>query len=290
MDTFFKNYPLVQYGNTVANTVAVNIMSKIAFQKKLQQNFEVFHPYTIQEGDRADTIAYLYYGDSGYDWIVYYSNNIVDPYHDWYMDTNTFNNFVASKYGSLTKSKTKIKFFRSNYISDDSMISLAAYDALSANQKRFWRGVTGMDDTLIRYERKKEDIIFNTNTVKQLSISIVGNTQFSTNEYVIQKSGLITVGSAEVTFANSSVCIINNVLGTISTTNNLEGTESGANATVSSVTTVSTSIPADIQSYFEEISFYEYENELNEQKKNIKLLDIAYVSAIEQEFKDLLSS
>ena len=290
MDTFFKNYPLIQYGNTVANTVSVNLMSKIAFQKKLQQNFEVFHPYTIQEGDRADTIAYLYYGDSGYDWIVYYSNNIVDPYHDWYMDTNTFNQFVADKYGSLTKARTKIKFFRSNYVTDDSMISTAAYQALTSNQKRFWRGVNGIDNNIIRYERKKEDIIFNTNAVKQLSISLVGNTQFTTNEYVIQKSGMITVGSAEVTFANSSVCIINNVLGTISTSNNLEGSESGANATVSSVTTLSTSIPADIQSYFVETTFYEYESELNEQKKNIRLIDVAYVGAIEQEFKDLLSS
>ena len=290
MDTFFKNYPLIQYGNTVANTVSVNLMSKIAFQKKIQQNFEVFHPYTIQEGDRADTIAYLYYGDSGYDWIVYYSNNIVDPYHDWYMDTNTFNQFVADKYGSLTKARTKIKFFRSNYSTDDSMISTAAYQALSSNQKRFWRGVNGIDNNIIRYERKKEDIIFNTNAVKQLSISLVGNTQFTTNEYVIQKSGMITVGSAEVTFANSSVCIINNILGTISTSNNLEGSESGANATVSSVTTLSTSIPADIQSYFAETTFYEYESELNEQKKNIRLIDVAYVGAIEQEFKDLISS
>ena len=290
MDTFFKNYPLIQYGNTVANTVSVNLMSKIAFQKKIQQNFEVFHPYTIQEGDRADTIAYLYYGDSGYDWIVYYSNNIVDPYHDWYMDTNTFNQFVADKYGSLTKARTKIKFFRSNYSTDDSMISTAAYQALSSNQKRFWRGVNGIDNNIIRYERKKEDIIFNTNAVKQLSISLVGNTQFTTNEYVIQKSGMITVGSAEVTFANSSVCIINNILGTISTSNNLEGSESGANATVSSVTTLSTSIPADIQSYFVETTFYEYESELNEQKKNIRLIDVAYVGAIEQEFKDLISS
>ena len=290
MDTFFKNYPLVQYGNTVANTVAVNLMSKIAFQKKLQQNFEIFHPYTIQEGDRADTIAYLYYGDSGYDWLVYYCNNIVDPYYDWYMDTNTFNQYITSKYGSITASKTKIKFFRSNYLNDDSMISPAAYQALSSSQKRFWRGVTGMDNTIIRYERKKEDVIFNTNMVKQLSISLVGNTQFTTNEYVIQRSGLITVGSAEVSFANSTVCIINNVLGTISTSNNLEGSQSGANATVSSVNTLSTSIAADIQSYFEDVSFYEYENELNEQKKNIKLIDVAYVGAIEQEFKDLLSS
>jgi Base plate wedge protein 53 len=290
MDTFFKNYPLVQYGNTVANTVSVNIMSKIAFQKKLQQNFEAFHPYTIQEGDRADTIAYLYYGDSGYDWIVYYSNNIVDPYYDWYMSSTTFNNFMDKKYGSITNAKRKIKFYRSNYVFDDSMISPAAYNALSSNQKRFWRGVNSTDNMIIRYERKKEDIQFNTNAVKQLSITLVGNTQFKLNEYVIQKSGLLTIGSAEVTFANSTVCIINDIAGSITTANNLEGVESGANATVSTVNTISTSIASDIQSYFEPVSFYDYESDLNEQKKNIKLIDSAYVGAIEQEFKDLMSS
>ena len=79
MDNYFKHFPLVQYGNSVANTVAVNLFAKIAFQKNFQLNYEVFHPYTIKEGDRPDTIAYLYYGDSGYDWLVYFSNNIVDP-------------------------------------------------------------------------------------------------------------------------------------------------------------------------------------------------------------------
>ena len=76
----------------------------------------------------------------------------------------------------------------------------------------------------------------------------------------------------------------------MTTANNLKGGDSLANATVSSVNTLTTSISADIQSYFESANFYDYENELNEQKKNIKLIDVAYVSAIEREFKQLLSS
>ena len=155
MDNFFKHYPLIRYGNNVSNTVAVNIFAKIAFQKSIQQNFETFHPYTVQEGDRADTIALLYYGDSGYDWLVYMSNNIVDPYHDWYMDSNSFNRFIAEKYQSLTDAQRKTKFFRSNYVSDDSMITTAAYDALSANQKRFWFPISVINNNVIRYERKK---------------------------------------------------------------------------------------------------------------------------------------
>ena len=290
MDNFFKHYPLVRYGNTFSNTVSVNILAKIAFQKNLQQNFEIFHPYTIREGDRADIIANKYYGDSGYDWLVYYSNNVVDPYYDWYMDGESFKRYITDKYGSLTVANRNIKFFRSNYVSDDSMITTAAYAALSANQKRFWAPVTAMNNNVIRYERKKEDIIFQTNRVQQLSISLVGNTSFTTNEYVYQTSGGVTVSSGTVTYSNSSISIISNVGGTLSTSNNLKGGDSGANAPVSSITTLSTSIGADIQSYFESVSYFDYETELNEQKKNIKLIDVSYVSAIEREFKQLLSS
>lgn len=290
MDNFFKHYPLVQYGNTVSNTVAVNILAKIAFQKTIQQNFEVFHPYTIQEGDRADTIAYLYYGDSGYDWLVYYSNNVVDPYYDWYMDINSLNRFIADKYQSLTNARRKIKFFRSNYIADDSMISPAAYNALSANQKRFWTPINGINNNIIRYERKKEEVIFQTNKTQQLNVSLVGNTSFTADEYVFQQNAGVTVGSATVIFSNSSVCIVSNVIGTLSTSYNLKGGDSAANATVSAVNTLSTSISSDIQSYFEGVSFFDYENELNEKKKNIRLIDLAYVQSIEQEFKSLMSS
>ena len=290
MDNFFKHYPLVQYGNTVSNTVAVNILAKIAFQKTIQQNFEVFHSYTIQEGDRADTIAYLYYGNSGYDWLVYYSNNIVDPYYDWYMDGNSLKRFIADKYQSLTNARRKIKFFRSNYVTDDSMISPAAYNSLSANQKRFWTPVNGINNNIIRYERKKEEVIFQTNKTQQLNVSLVGNTSFTAEEYVFQQNAGVTVGSATVNFSNSTVCIVSNVIGTLSTTYSLKGGDSTANATVSAVNTLSTSISSDIQSYFEGVSFFDYENELNEKKKNIRLIDLAYVQSIEQEFKSLMSS
>jgi len=290
MDNFFKHFPLIRYGNNVSNTVSVNLMAKIAFQKAIQQNYEIFHPYTIKEGDRADTIANYYYGDPGYDWIVYFSNNIVDPYYDWYMDSNSFKNFITNKYGSLTVAKRNIKFFRSNYVSDDSMISTGTYNGLSSNQKRFWYPIVGADNNVIRYERKKEDIIFQTNKTQQLSISIVGNTSFSTNEYIYQTSGAVTVSSGTVSFSNSTVCIVSNIGGTISTSYNLNGGDSLANATVSSVVTLSTDIDPEIQSYFESVSFYDYETEANEKKKNIRLIDVAYVSEIERQFKKLLSS
>ena len=290
MDNYFKHFPLVQYGNSVANTVAVNLFAKIAFQKNLQLNYEVFHPYTIKEGDRPDTIAYLYYGDSGYDWLVYFSNNIVDPYYDWYMDTETFKRYITSKYGSITEATRKIKYYRSNYIEDDSMIEPSAYASLSTNRKRFWKPLTRSNGQIFKYERKKEDVIYNTNKVQELVMTYSGNNTFTTGEYVFQQSGGMTVSSAIMGLSNTTHSTISNITGTITAGLSLKGGTSGANAMVSIVNTLTTSIPTDIQQYFTAVSYFDYEDEANENKKNIRLIDVAYIQSLESEFKRLLAS
>ena len=66
------------------------------------------------------------------------------------------------------------------------------------------------------------------------------------------------------------------------------GVTSGANSVVSSVSTISTSIDPTIQNYFVPVTYYEYEEEINEQRKNIRLLDSVYVTSIEEKLKELL--
>lgn len=285
-DKFFTNYPLISYGNTVVR----NILAKVAIQRDNDTNYYTYHPYTVVEGDRVDTVAYLYYGDPGYDWIVYYSNMLVDPYFDWPLDTRSFKSFIESKYGSLTNARSKTKFYRSNYISDDSTLTVAAYNALSTLQKSFWSPVISVDNKVSSYQRKKEDVQYNTNKTMSLSISLSGSTQYIIDEIVRQTSGGVVVASGCLRYSNSSVAVVDSVQGSFSSSYSLVGTTSGANSTVSSVTTLSTSIDPTIQNYFVPVSFYEYEEELNEQRKNIRLLDSAYVNDIEEKFKELLST
>jgi len=59
---------------------------------------------------------------------------------------------------------------------------------------------------------------------------------------------------------------------------------------VSIVNTLTTSIPTDIQQYFTAVSYFDYEDEANENKKNIRLIDVAYIQSLESEFKRLLAS
>lgn len=283
-DNFFKHYPNITYSNTVVK----NILAKVAFQKNNDNNYYTYHPYTIVEGDRADTLAYLYYGDPGYDWVIYYANMTVDPYFDWPLDTKSFKQFIETKYGSLAEARSKIKFFRSNYIEDDSTISIAAYTALSQIQKQFWTPVTSIDNTIVGYKRKREDVIYNTNKSLSLGISLANNISYTPGEQVRQTSGSVVIALGNLKFSNSSVAVIDNIQGSFSNAYSLVGTSSGTSSAVSSVETLSTSIDPAIQNYFVPVTFYEYEEELNEKRKNIRLLDSGFVRDIEEKFKELL--
>lgn len=284
-DNFFTHYPTVTYSNTVVK----NLLAKVSFQKDNDANYFTYHPYTIVEGDRADTLAYLYYGDPGYDWVIYYANLTVDPYFDWPLDTKTFKQFVEIKYGSISDARSKIKFFRSNYVEDDSSLSISAYNALAQTQKRFWSPVIGINNSISSYTRKRDDVVFNTNKTLSINVSIVGDTQYTIGEQVQQKSGGVVVAAGSLKFANTTVAVVDNIQGNFTTSYNLVGVSSGSNSTVSSVDTLSTSIDPTIQNYFVPVTFYEYEEELNEQRKNIRLLDSAYLTDIEETFKGLMA-
>lgn len=286
-DNFFKHFPVISY----SNNVCVNLLSRVAFRKSLDKSYYTFHPYTIEEGDRPDTIAYLYYGDPGYDWIVYFSNDITDPYYDWYMDQQTFDRFIESKYGSIYNAQSKIKFYRTNYYDDYSVITPQYFNALSNTQKSYWSPVTGIDNKIINYERKKEEVIRSTNRTLTLNTSLVSGTDFTVGENVFQQSGGVktAVGNLKALGANTSTMIIDNIVGSFSNTLNVKGEESSANATVSAVTVTSQTISSEELNYYVPVTYWDYETEKNEQKKNILLLDAGYVEAVVEEFKTLMS-
>ena len=284
-DNFFKHFPVISY----SNNVCVNLLAKVGFRKSLDKSYYTFHPYTIEEGDRPDTIAYLYYGDPGYDWIVYFSNDIVDPYYDWYMDQNTFDRFIESKYGSIYNAQSKIKFYRTNYYDDYSIITPQYFNALSNTQKSYWSPVTGIDNRIV--ERKKEEVVRSTNKTITLDTQLVGSKQFIISENVYQESGGVktAVGNLKSIGSNTSTMIVDNIVGTFSNSLNVKGEESAANATVSLVTLTSTAISSEEINYYVPVTYWDYETEKNEQKKNILLLDVGYVEAVTEEFKNLMS-
>lgn len=95
MTRYFENFPTIEYeGQRVKDITRRN-----QFTKLVSTNPLLYMPYTVREGERPEDIANFYYGSTDYTWLVYVSNNIIDPYHQWPMSEADFNNYLIEKYG-----------------------------------------------------------------------------------------------------------------------------------------------------------------------------------------------
>jgi len=99
---YFSKLPEISYNNVLVK----DITKRVNFLKQTIDNPYVYLPYTIEEGERAEDIAFHYYGDAKYSWLVYLSNNIVDPYNEWPMDEYTFSQYLIDSYKEKTNGKT----------------------------------------------------------------------------------------------------------------------------------------------------------------------------------------
>lgn len=91
---YFENFPVIEYqGRKVRD-----ISRRASFARALANNPTLYYSYTVKEDERAEDIALEYYGSVDYVWIVYMANNIIDPYYEWPMDTQTFNDYMVDKY------------------------------------------------------------------------------------------------------------------------------------------------------------------------------------------------
>lgn len=280
MSSYFSFFPTLMY----ANTAATNIIAKAKFDASVSKNLAVFYPYTLQEGERADQLAELYYEDSSYDWVIYLSNGIVDPYHDWPKAENALNDFITTKYGTAANAQLQTAYYRVNYTFDDRIISTAAYAALSTGEKQYWGPIMGYNDVIVNYQRKELNTISETNQTLTLTGTFGGISQ---NDIIKQSSTVMgTVG-----FANSSTITLKHISGTWATSTPVYTATTNllANASITSVSSPSYAIPLDEFAYWTSVSQFDVEQERNEANKNIRLMSSSYINAIETDMRDLFT-
>lgn len=95
---YFENFPEVIYdGKRVKDITRRN-----RFVRGLQNNPLLYMPYTVEDGERAEDIANFYYGSVDYVWLIYMANNIIDPYHEWPLNTQEFNDMLIEKYAEAS--------------------------------------------------------------------------------------------------------------------------------------------------------------------------------------------
>lgn len=106
MEIFDKFDRVVYRGQTLTN-----ILRRTKLIKGILNQIGVYFDYVVKDGERPDTIAYDYYGDSNFTWLVYICNNIYDPYYQWPLNNEQMYNYLTRKYGDYNQTKVDIKWY-----------------------------------------------------------------------------------------------------------------------------------------------------------------------------------
>jgi hypothetical protein len=280
MARYFDRFPVVDYGGNVAK----NILARVDFTDKTKKEIYSTFQFTLEEGfERPDILSYNYYGSSKFDWMIYLTNNIVDPYYDYYKSAEDFKNYIETKYGSNSNARAITLFYRLNWHEDERIITLQQYDSLLAdettNTQKYWKPKLTNTGAVIGYERIKEDWIVSTNKILSLTLT-ASPTQFQVGDRVSQTSTGAYATVDYVDLENNSLTV-KHVNGTFAV-NQAEG--------IKTITPIKQNISTAETEYWYAVNAYDDEKERNELKRNIFVLKSSYLAETEKQFIQQLSS
>ena len=273
MAKYFDKFPVVSYNGTVAK----NILSRVDFTAQTKKDIYSKFDYTISENMiRPDQLSSNYYGSPYYDWVIYMTNNMIDPYYDRYLSEEELRQHVISKYGSLELAYNNILFYRNNWAIDESEIPVSIYDDLDPEIKQYYKPKINSFNQIMNYVRHNQDWIKSTNMIIELTVTSDVFEQFSINDKLIDNSSQAS-GYVIQTYSDIS----NEVY--ILTLQHITG-EFQTNTKILNVNILSQVIPDAEASFWAPVNAYEYESEKNALKKYISMIKSSYLPTIDRLF------
>ena len=99
---YFSKFPLRVYDVKGDKNYKLlpDILRRVKLRSSLASSRFVFDKYNVKEDENPEDIAFKYYGDAEYHWVVLMVNNITDRYYQWPMTQADFANFLTDKYGA----------------------------------------------------------------------------------------------------------------------------------------------------------------------------------------------
>ena len=98
---YFSKFPMMAYDikGDKKYTLLPNILRRVKLRAGVKAGAMLFDEYTVRDGDKPEELAFKYYGDAEYHWVILVTNNITDRYYQWPMAQPVFDKFLTDKYG-----------------------------------------------------------------------------------------------------------------------------------------------------------------------------------------------
>lgn len=98
MSKYFTYFKKIEYqGKEIRD-----ITNRSKIRDNLLSDPFIYLPYTISEGEKPETVAQRYYGSVDDTWLVLLANDITDPYYDWPMSDEEFDQYFINKYSDYS--------------------------------------------------------------------------------------------------------------------------------------------------------------------------------------------
>lgn len=158
MAEYFKKFPTIEYtpAGKTEPVILRDITRRVRFVEEIRSNPYTFLPYTIEEGMSPEEVAFYYYGDARYVWLVHLANQVKDPYYEWPLDNALLDKVMAKKYES-----NAIKWWKANGKVGPQPFGMAVVQ---------WTQRTDIEDNILHYENKDDKTLtVNAETYRILS-------------------------------------------------------------------------------------------------------------------------
>ena len=104
-NSYFRQLPELDYPSLANDRKSAydyqkvkNIFKRAVIRDDLFDEVVAFTKYSVVGDERPDQVAYNFYGDSGLDWVVFTTNNIIHVRDEWPMGNQDFLTYLNAKY------------------------------------------------------------------------------------------------------------------------------------------------------------------------------------------------
>jgi hypothetical protein len=100
--SYFRNFPLMAYdvkGNKDYKLLP-NILRRVKLRAGIRSGTFLFDNYDVKDGEKPEDVAFKWFGDAEYHWVILMTNNITDRYYQWPLSQPQFAEHLTDKYGA----------------------------------------------------------------------------------------------------------------------------------------------------------------------------------------------
>ena len=292
MANYFSYFPKISYD--IAKTphssnfeLATNIMARVSIVKSVLDKTSSYYVYAIRDEDKPEILAEKIYKNAEAHWIILYANDMIDPFYDWPLNSRDFDKYIISKYGSIEAAQTTIHHYEKVVSREENLSGVVTEDRYTIDLDTYNPGYIALSN--LSTDFTNNEVVFQGSNVSNATFRANINLSITDPEYL---TNLDFTGA------------LANAWGEISIGDYIYGANSGANAIVMFVNSdvvgydyyanlaedgdyntyevVGKSVTESI--YREAVSVYDYEYNLNESKREIKIIKPEYYGQIMNEF------